>query len=297
MGFNKRKKGARSYYPLICTVAQTGQFFDMHHRPGKVHDSNGAWAFMRTCFEHVRREAHPAIIESRFDSAFFEKSLLEGLDEEGIQFSGSVPFERFAELKGMIVGRQRWRRIDREWSYFESSWKPKSWSKQFRFIFIRRKVKRQQKGPLQLDLFEPLDFDYEYTVIVTNKKERAKNVVLFHHGRGSQEALFGEAKQSVALDVIPTRRRDANEVVTWCAMMAHNLGRELQMSTSKRERRAHPKRRAAWRFETLNTLRGRLIQRAGRLIRPQGELTLSMSTNRKVQNDLLHFLDALKTAA
>jgi hypothetical protein len=34
IGFNKRKKGARSYYPLFCTVAQTGQFFDMHHRPG-----------------------------------------------------------------------------------------------------------------------------------------------------------------------------------------------------------------------------------------------------------------------
>ena len=34
IGFNKAKKGARSYYPLFCTVAQTAQFFDVHHRPG-----------------------------------------------------------------------------------------------------------------------------------------------------------------------------------------------------------------------------------------------------------------------
>ena len=27
VGFNKKKKGARSYYPLLCTVAQTGQVF------------------------------------------------------------------------------------------------------------------------------------------------------------------------------------------------------------------------------------------------------------------------------
>jgi hypothetical protein len=27
VGFNKSKKGARSYYPLFCTIAQTGQFF------------------------------------------------------------------------------------------------------------------------------------------------------------------------------------------------------------------------------------------------------------------------------
>jgi hypothetical protein len=42
VGFNKVKKGGRSYYPLFCTVAQTGQFFDLLHRPGNVHDSNGA---------------------------------------------------------------------------------------------------------------------------------------------------------------------------------------------------------------------------------------------------------------
>lgn len=42
VGFNKKKKGARSYYPLLCTVAQTGQVFDYLHRSGNVHDSNGA---------------------------------------------------------------------------------------------------------------------------------------------------------------------------------------------------------------------------------------------------------------
>ena len=42
VGFNKRKKGLRSYYPLFATVAQTGQVFDLHHRPGNGHDSSGA---------------------------------------------------------------------------------------------------------------------------------------------------------------------------------------------------------------------------------------------------------------
>jgi len=42
VGFNKKKKGQRSYYPLYCTWAQTGQVFDFCHRPGNVHDSNGA---------------------------------------------------------------------------------------------------------------------------------------------------------------------------------------------------------------------------------------------------------------
>ena len=43
--------------------------------------------------------------------------------------------------------------------------------------------------------------------------------------------------------------------------------------------RARPKRPAAWKFTTLDTLRHRIIQRAGRLTQPQGELTLTMSAN------------------
>ena len=31
VGFNKMKKGSRSYYSLFCTVAQTSQFFDLLH--------------------------------------------------------------------------------------------------------------------------------------------------------------------------------------------------------------------------------------------------------------------------
>lgn len=29
VGFNKKKKGARSYWPLYCTISQTGSFFDV----------------------------------------------------------------------------------------------------------------------------------------------------------------------------------------------------------------------------------------------------------------------------
>ena len=52
---------------------------------------------------------------------------------------------------------------------------------------------------LQLHLFEPCDFDFDYKVIVTNKVESAKSVVLFHNGRGSQEAIFSDAKNDAAL--------------------------------------------------------------------------------------------------
>ena len=120
---------------------------------------------------------------------------------------------------------------------------------------------------------------------------------MFHNGRGSQECIFGDAKNDAALDVIPSRRLAGNQLFTLCSMIAHNLSREVQMLAAPSASRARPKRPAAWRFEKLDTLRHRIIQRAGRFTRPQGELTLTMSANHAVRKDLLGFLDVLQKAA
>jgi hypothetical protein len=297
VGFNKAKKGARSYYPLFCTVAQTGQFFDLHHRPGNVHDSNGAQRFMFNCLAEAKVQLPGTVLESRMDSAFFSQNIMSTFNSKHVKFTASVPFERLTQLKEMIENRKRWRKIDRQWSYFETSWKPKSWDSRYRFIFTRKKTKNLRKGPLQLHLFEPRDFNFDYKVIVTNKSQSAKNVVLFHNGRGSQECVFGDAKNDAALDVIPSRRLAGNQLFTLCSMIAHNLSREVQMLAAPSASRARPKRPAAWRFEKLDTLRHRIIQRAGRFTRPQGELTLTMSANQAVRKDLLGFLDVLHKAA
>jgi len=297
VGFNKSKKGARSYYPLFCTIAQTGQFFDMHHRPGNVHDSNGAPDFMLRCFKKIKSQVPGTILESRMDSAFFNKDILCLLSKNHVKFTASVPFARFLELKKMIEGCRSWNKIDNKWSYFEAQWKPKSWNTEFRFVFTRKKIKTPQKGPLQLDLFEPLDLNYEYKVIVTNKTETAKSVVLFHNGRGSQESIFGDAKTDTGLGVIPCKRLSSNQVFTIASMMAHNFSREMQMVAHPAATRTKPKRPAAWKFQKLDTIRHQIIQRAGRLNRPQGKLTLTMSTNQTVKKDLLHFMAVLQKVA
>jgi len=297
VGYNTKKKGARSYYNLYATVAQTGQFLDVLHRSGNVHDSNGARAFMMDTFDRVGAACPQAVLESRMDSAFFNQQTLTLMDLYGVECTASVPFERFPVLKQMIESRRRWRRLDDERFYFESDWKPKSWPATYRFLFVRHTVRRQVKGPLQLDLFEPREVDYDYRVVVTNKMGSARSVLLFHHGRGSQERIFAEAKQHAGLDLIPTRRLVGNQMVTLCAMMAHNLGRELQMLAQPRATYSRAKRPAAWVFQTLDTLRHRFIQRAGRLTQPQGNLTLTLTPNPMVENDLLHFIDALHKAA
>lgn len=57
------------------------------------------------------------------------------------------------------------------------------------------------------------------------------------------------------------------------------------------------KRAPLWCFEQPGTLRRELIQRAGRLTRPQWQLMLTMSTNPAVRSGLSHNLYILKSAA
>ena len=103
--------GQHSYYPRFCNVAQTGQLLDVWHRPGNVHDSNGARAFILACIQEIQAILPHCIIEARMDSAFFSDDIVGMLDSQGVQFTISVPFERFTTLKELIENRKRWRSL------------------------------------------------------------------------------------------------------------------------------------------------------------------------------------------
>jgi hypothetical protein len=296
VGFNKKKKGARSYYPLFCTIAQLGQVLDFLHRPGNVHDSNGAKAFILACIDRVRVALPHVQIEVRMDSAFFSDEIVMALAERGVEFTISVPFERFVALKKMVQQRRRWRRMDGQTRYFESSWKPDCWNQRCRFLFVRTRVKKQQKGPIQLDLFEPHEHGYEFKVIVTNKTTGAKRAVQYHEGRGSQENIFGELKSHCHLDYVPVRTLCGNQMYLLAGLFAFNLSRELQMQATAPSRGTTAKRACFWAFEKLDTLRKTLIQRAGRLTQPKGVLTLTISANDWIRTRLLNTLEAIQPA-
>ena len=296
IGYNRQRKGARSYYPLFCTVAQTGQFLDLLHRPGNVHDSRDALAFIEANIGIVREIVGVREIETRMDGAFFSEDIAKKLVDLKVRFTISLPFERFPALKKLIEARKTWHRIDNTWAYADLNWRPKCWGGAFRVLAVRRKTPTPRKGPLQLDLFQPRDYEFDFRVILTNKvTDDAEAVMDFHHGRGSQEGLIGEAKSCAQMDYIPSRKLAVNQIFTVSAMLAHNLGRELQMSAEDRARRDTSKRAARWLFKTLHTLR-HIVLRAGRLTRPEGKLTLTMSGNREVRDDVLRYVRAAHAA-
>ena len=277
VGFNKKKKGERSYYPLFCTIAQTGQVFDFHFRPGNVHDSNGAVDFIKSCIKSIRNYLPDIKIETRLDSAFFNDDTVELFDKEKIDFTISVPFERFAELKSIIENRNRWNRLDTMWSYFTCRWSPKCWKNKYQFIFVRQKVKKQEKGIIQFDLFRPVSHRYDYKVIITNKEAAFKKILNYHNGKGYQENIFSELKSQAQMDYIPTKKQNANQLYLLAAIFAHNQIRSIQMELKKPKENKLNMGKPLWRFKEIKIFRRRLLNLAGRLTRPKNKLTLTIN--------------------
>ena len=229
------------------------------------------------------------------DSAFFSDAMIGSLESLGVEYAISVPFERFSQLKEKIEARKRWSAVvggNRPSDGFEQNWKPMSWKKKSRFLFVRTANARQTKGALQLDLFEPRDFAYDYKCVVTNKRCSLRKAVRFLEGRGQQEGVFAELKSQGALAYVPCRRLAANQSYMLCAIMAHNLGRELQMRTWKADRSTNEKRSPLWVFEKIQTLRNTFICKAGRFTQPAGKPTLTLNANPIVEQSFQNYLNA-----
>jgi hypothetical protein len=93
VGYNKENKGARSYYPLFCTIAQTGQVLDVLHRSGNVHHSKGALEFVTACVQTVRERLGNSVrLEARLDSAFFSDAMVQRLEQLGVEYSTAYVF-------------------------------------------------------------------------------------------------------------------------------------------------------------------------------------------------------------
>jgi hypothetical protein len=294
VGFNKKKKGQRSYYPLYCTIAQTGQVFDFYFRPGNVHDSNGACDFIKRCIKSIRKFLPDVKIETRFDSAFFNDDIVKLLDKNNIDFTISVPFERFIELKKMVEIKKRWKMLSTKWSYFTNNWSPKCWDKKYNFIYIRQKIKKQEKGVIQLELFRPVSHDYEYKVIITNKKTSIRKILFYHHGRGYQENIFSELKTQTQMDYIPTKRKNANELFIIAAIFAHNQIRAIQMEIKKPKLNKRHEGKPLWKFKEMKIVRRRMLNIAGKLTRPKNKLRLTINYNKISKKMFENFSSQLK---
>ncbi len=87
VGYNPKKRGRRSYHPLLCFEAHRQEFRHGSLRPGNTVAATGAVPFLRVCLAKIPPGLARSRIRARGDAGFFGKRVGEFLDGERVGYA------------------------------------------------------------------------------------------------------------------------------------------------------------------------------------------------------------------
>jgi hypothetical protein len=284
-GFNPHHRKHLSYYPLLAHVAQTGHILRLKNRPGNVHDSTQAVAFVRELIDSVRAGLGRALpLEFRMDAAFFQRDILRLLAARRCDYAIKVGYWNWLPLKQLAADRREWTPLAPGVTGFDHRLTIPQWELDVRVMIYRKHVRHESRKNFQLDLFTPDDGHFEYYAVATNMTLGLPALFAFVCGRGAQEKTLAELKGEFALDVVPTNHYGANSAWQQLSVLAHNLVRSFQLDTGAAPRPRSRKRTYAFLFRSMRTLRFLVITRAGRVTRIGGRARLRLAHNTSIQH-------------
>lgn len=214
-GYVPHYAGLRCYNVRLLTEALSGTSLRGELRPGNVNGSVEASAFVEGAVpllpKHIARER----IRLRADSAFYDKSFVESLENQGLSHVIDVritgPVRR--RLEGV-----RYEEFRRGYEAGEMAFRPCHWTREVRLVIVRRLVSLVEP-PVTLFTLR----DYAYTVQLTNLALRPEGVWRFYCDRAGQELLIRELKNAYALGRIPTHAFRANRAYLEMLLWAYDL--------------------------------------------------------------------------
>jgi hypothetical protein len=218
LGYNPKKKGRRSYHPLLCFESHHQEFWHGSLRPGDTAANSGVVPFLKRCLSKVPGEVARSRIRVRADAGYFSGKLIGWLDQTGLGYAivareYSTIRQRARALKFKALGRGA--------EVGEFRYQPMWWKEPHRFVVIRRPIPEDPVEAAQLTLFK--DRRYAYTVLVTNLDLEPWRVWTFYRPRAIIEKDIRELLYDLPLGKIPTGDWVANVAFFQTVLFAFNL--------------------------------------------------------------------------
>jgi len=276
VGFNPKKRGRRSYMPLLCFEGQSADVFSGSYHPGDAQPAPVTRPLLESVFRKL--PGHTRQVRVRADAAFYDHEFVEFIEGKGAFYALAVRLT--PRLKNRLGGL-RYRRIAAGVSATELRYCPDGWGYPRRFVVIRRPVPEEPSA--QLHLFQMRG--YTYQVLVTNLSLKPLNLWRFYNQRATAELIIRELKDAYALGKIPTHDFAANELFFQVVLLAYNLLNWFK-------RLCAPVR---WQRATLQRLRQRLLVVPAQLVRPAGVPTLRIAPGYVYTEDFLDILNRMKS--
>jgi hypothetical protein len=213
-GYNPRRRGARSYRPLLCFEAHTREFWHGVLCPGNMSDRMETVPFLKECLAKTPRYVYR--VRVRADAGFYARDFIDALEVAKIGYV--IVAQITARLRKRIAGL-RYRRFQKDRAAAELVYQPEGWKCARRFVAVRYRIPDRETD--QLSLFRTRHYGYQ--VYVTNLRLHPGEVWHFYRRRAGVELNIRELKESYALGKIPTKSYQANQTYFVLLLLAYDI--------------------------------------------------------------------------
>jgi hypothetical protein len=254
--------GERGYMPMLGVVFETPVCLVDEFREGNVSPGAGQLEFYRQC--RARMPVGKRLARYRADSASYQAALINELETDQVRWA--ITADQDVAVKAMIAGLppEAWQEPETGCGYQVAD---AVHTMQATKAAFRLSIKREERP--QGDLFEQATGPYAYHVVASNWPEEEKTAhagLVWHNQRGQAENFNKELNHGLGLEQLPGGESWANAVFFRIGVLAYNLFIGFN-------RLACP---AAWASQTIATVRWKLVQVAGRILRHAGQVVLRL---------------------
>ncbi len=218
LGYNPKKRGRRSYHPLLCFEAHRHEFWHGTLRPGNANSSTNIVRFMQDCLAKVPGHIARARVRVRGDSGFFGNKLLSLLEKWGCFYI--IVAQQHKGIRQQAQAAQ-FHPLANGWAVGQFQYRAQRWKVARRFVVVRRPLPTDPVEAAQLHLFK--DEQYAYEVLVTNLQLTPWRVWCGYRPRATVEKTIRELVYDLPLSQIPTGDWKANVAYFHLLMLAYNL--------------------------------------------------------------------------
>ena len=292
-GYNPHRRKAPSYYPVTACEAQEGQIVRLRNRPGNIHDGKAAVGFIDDLIRQVRDAVGKRrILELRMDGAFFREDLLDVLDPAGVEYAIKAPFYPWLDFK-QIAARAHWKRVDdRTWCY---EIRQTLWGRVRRIVLYRRQCRaRDQEEPFSSTSSIPTTATTSTRPSSPTSRIQGRTLWHFYNGPGQPREGLRRTQGRLRLRLRAQPRRARQRRPGRCSACSPSTSPEPSRPKPS-PRPGTPTASAATRrrFQSIHTLRYKLLGRAAVLLRPRGKTTLHLGASPAVANHFLAIQNAI----